>query len=226
MRTIIYLLLTTSSVFALDYWSQYKENFLSNYKNFTIWTPPYKAAIVMDYVHENKPDVVVEIGSFQGAISFSIAHSLAFNQHGILHTIDTWDYFKNPIKKSDYNQFANYWYDLEVDGDLIYLDFVAKNFASQVKNYCNPLRVDSIKASQLFPYESIDMLFLDGDFSDSVCFNELIHYFPKVKRGGSIWINRSDLESKHEMLEYLYHRCNLSNRYSLGMECAVFIKKL
>jgi Methyltransferase domain len=206
-------------------WQEYKVQSLSKMNNFSSWSAPQKAALIMDYIYATKPGLCVEIGSFQGSISFAIANALSYNQRGMLHTIDTWQYIPDESKKSDYNQFANYWYSLSTDGDLVYLDFLARHFQGNLRNHIHPLRVDSLKAVTLFPDHSIDMLYLDGDFSENHALSELTVYYPKVKKGGGIWLNRADLESKHTAVEFLMERCQYEKLWSYGIECVLFTKK-
>lgn len=206
-------------------WQDYKIKSLNEMNNFSSWSMPQKAALVMDYIYAIKPSLCVEIGSFQGAISFAIAHALAYNQKGILHTIDQWHYMPDESKKSDYNQFANFWHTLDTDGDLIYLDFLVKHFQGHLRHYMHPIRVDSLKAAALFPDNTIDMLYLDGDFSESYALAELLIYYPKVKKGGGIWLNRADLESKHALVSFLMDKCQHEKIWSYGIECVLFTKK-
>lgn len=218
-------LLASSVMWSLQDWQDFKIKTLSQTNNFSGWSAPQKAAIIMDYVYATKPKLCVEIGPFQGAISFAIAHALAFNQNGILHTIDKWRFIPDESKKSDYNQFANYWHTLETDGDLVYLDFLARHFQGNLRNHLHPIRVEALKAVKLFPDHSIDMLYLDGDFSEDYVMNELMQFFPKVRQGGGIWLNRADIESKHAAVEFLMERCQYEKLWSYGIECVLFTKK-
>ncbi len=219
------LIIPTTALFSQNNWDNYKVSILSQFNTLSFWSPPQKVGLIMDYVALAKPQLCVEIGSFQGAISFAIGNTLAFNQKGILHTIDKWQYTPDESKKSEYNQFANFWYAIDTDGDLLYLDFLARHFQGNLRNYIHPLRIESLKAVKLFSDDSIDMLFLDGDFSQEYALNELIQYFPKVKKGGGIWLNRADLESKHLLVKYLMETCQHQNSWSYGIECVLFTKK-
>lgn len=227
MKNILlsFFLMTSSLLWSQQDWQEFKIKSLSQMNNFSGWSAPQKAALIMDYVFATKPTLCVEIGPFQGAITFAVANALSFNQKGMLHTIDKWQYVPDESKKSDYNQFANYWYTLDADGDLVYLDFLARHFQGNLRNHTHPIRVDSLKAVRLFPDNSIDMLYLDGDFSEEYAMSELLHYFPKVRQGGGIWLNRADLESKHTLVEFLMERCQHEKLWSYGIECVLFTKK-
>lgn len=224
-KLITLIIIPFSLIWPQTNWEEYKLQALHQINTFSGWTSPQKAALIMDYIFALKPTLCVEIGSFQGTISFAIAHALAYNQKGTLHTIDKWEYIPNESKKSDYNQFANYWHTINIDGDFLYLDFLAKHFQGNLRNYIHPIRVDSLKAVALFPDNSIDMLYLDGDFSENFVLNEFKAYYPKIKKGGGIWVNRADLESKHNLIELLMQNCAYEKLWSLGIECVLFTKK-
>lgn len=224
MKLFIASMIKLALISAQVDWQEYKINSLHQMNNFSNWSMPQKSALIMDYIYATQPSLCVEIGSFQGAISFAIGYALAYNQTGILHTIDQWQYIPDESKKSHYNQFANLWYTLDIDGDLIYLDFLAKHFQSNLRPYIHPLRVDSLKASSLFADNSLDMLYLDGDFSENYALAELLAYYPKVKKGGGIWLNRADLESKQPALAFLMEQCLYEKIWSYGIECLLFTK--
>jgi hypothetical protein len=216
--------LMMTQAFANPVWQSYKNDVLSKQKNFSVWSLPQKANLIMEFMEKSKPRICVEIGTFTGAMTFPMAKTLAFNHQGTLYSIDTFNYSAHEEKKSLYNLFANYWYTLETDGDLIYLDLFARQLGDNLKDHLNILRMDSEKASLIFPNESIDFIYVDGDFSEEKSLQEIKTYFPKIKSGGAIWLNRADLESRHSTVDFLMTHARYEPSWSFGNECVLFIK--
>lgn len=215
------------SIFSLGHandFQRYKQDVLSKQKNFSYWSLPQKAGLIMEFIQKTQPRVCVEIGTFTGAMTFPIAKTLAFNQQGMLYSIDTFLYKGDTSKKSLYNLFANYWYTLETDGDLIYLDVFAKQLSENLKDYLSILRIDAEKAALLFPNESIDFVYFDGDIGAETSLKDIQTYFPKIKKNGAIWLNRADLESKHAAVAFLMDHAHYEPSWSFGNECILFIK--
>ena len=178
------IILSGALTYGQPQWGHYKAELLGQSQLFSSWTPSQKASLIMDYVYAKKPSLCVEIGSFRGAVSLAIGKALSFNKKGIVHCIDTWRYDTPLVEPCEYNQLTHMWDVLNADGDLIYLDFISKIFRENLRNYINPLRIDSVKGGEVFPNESIDLLYLDGNYSEDYAHKELLCYFPKVKRGG------------------------------------------
>jgi predicted O-methyltransferase YrrM len=223
MKYFCLFLSVLSSAFANDFQS-YKNDVLSKQKNFSFWSLPQKANLIMEFMERTKPRVCVEIGTFTGAMTFPMAKTLSFNRQGMLYSIDTLNYKADETKKSLYNLFANYWHTMDVDGDLIYLDLFARQLSENLKDYLSILRMDSEKASLIFPSESIDFIYFDGDISADKALSDIQTYFPKIKKNGAIWLNRSDLESKHKAVEFLMNNARFEPSWSFGNECVLFIK--
>lgn len=226
MKKLLYsfFICASSLSFANQAWLDFKQKFFQKEQKFYFWTTPQKASHIMDFIFALKPQTVVEVGTFQGSMTFAMASALQFLQKGMLHTVDTWSYYPDPSKLDSYNLFANFWYTQEWDGDKIYSDFLASHFQNGLRAFCHPIRLDSSKAASLFADDSIDMLYLDGDLREDTGIVEILCFLGKVRQGGAIWINRADLESKHEIIDYLMTTCRYEPNWSYGNECVLFIK--
>jgi hypothetical protein len=53
-----------------------------------------------------------------------------------------------------------------------------------ISNIINPIRMESLKAVDLYEDESLDMVFLDASHKYEDIKNDMIAWYPKVKKGG------------------------------------------
>jgi len=119
----------------------------------------------------------VEIGSFQGNSAAFMAVEIINSGHNIkLDCIDTWDRITieglgtiNPEKLPD---------------DIVYQLFL-KNI-EPVKHIINPKKLSSIEASKLYADESLDFVFIDANHIYRAVMDDIMLWFPKVKKGGHI----------------------------------------
>ncbi len=93
-------------------------------------------------------------------------------------------------------------------------------------NYCHLIRMHSIDAVMLFQDQSIDCLYIDGNFSISGSRQDVEAYFPKVKDGGYIWLDRADLRTKSRTLVYLMTHSEWIQEKSMQTHCLLFRKRI
>lgn len=86
------------------------------------------------------------------------------------HTIDTWEGSKE-------NQEDYY-----VKHKSLFEKFLSN--IEPVEDYITVIKSDSIKAASFYEDDSVDFLFIDGSHEYEDVKNDLITWFPKVKKGG------------------------------------------
>ena len=226
MKKILFSLLFLVSAYGENVsWEQYKKNVLQKQADIPGWCIRQKAEALMDFIYETKPSQCIEIGTLAGSTTFPMVHALKFLGSGVLYAIDAWDNEAclEGLEPGDPN--LTWWPSLKIDMDQTYQFFLRWLANLELKNICFPLRMRSEQAILFFDDESIDLLYIDGNISESGGMQDVTLYFPKVKTGGFIWLNLADLHTKHEIVAFLLERCKWVKEKSVGVHCILFQKE-
>lgn len=123
----------------------------------------------------NEGSHFVEVGSWKGTSSSYMAVEIANSGKKIkFDCVDTW--LGSPEhQKGDQP---------EVNQGILFEVF-QKNM-EPVKDYYNPIRMDSIEAAKLYEDNSLDFVFIDAAHDTESVINDIKAWFPKVKSGGYI----------------------------------------
>jgi len=117
---------------------------------------------------------IIEIGVWKGKSTAFLAVEIVNSGKSIrFDCIDTWLGSKN----ESYHQN-----DIHVKQHTLYDLFL--NNIQPIKEYINPIRMDSLKASQLYSDESVDIIFIDACHDYDCVRQDILSWLPKVKRGG------------------------------------------
>jgi len=120
----------------------------------------------------------VEIGAYYGqSTAFMAVQILNSGKKIKFDVIDTWA----GDGSSEYKD-GQWGYELVTRGDEIFEKF--KQNLKPVENYYNPIRMDSVKASQLYQDRSLDFVFIDGSHDYDFVKADIEAWLPKVKIGG------------------------------------------
>lgn len=208
-----------------ELWSNHKENVINNLSLFPGWCNSEKAECLMDFLYKRQDHsfLCVEIGTFGGSTSFPIISTLKYFKKGHLYTIDAWNH-ENALEGLTKNDPNYLWW------SNVNFEFLKDNFKEQLSSlnlseWCTIIHDSSSMAVNNFKDNSIDMLFIDGNFSEIGSFQDLILYFPKVKKGGYIWLNDANSFSKRSSIGFLIEKCDFIAEESLRNSCVVFQKK-
>jgi len=189
---------------------------------FEGWCSKEKAEGFVDLVLETRPDVCVEIGAFGGASVFPAASALKMLDHGMLYAIDPWDKIES-IKYFDPVEDAahlKWWGNLDIN--YIYHNFISMLTTHVIQDYVTPIRATSEMAASMI--DSIDILHIDGNHSESVSIFDVQTYLPKVKDGGYIWYNDALWRDRQEALDLLLEACDIVKVIDDG-NCILFQKR-
>jgi len=111
----------------------------------------------------------LEIGSFFGCSTVYMAVEIINSGKNIkFDSVDKWNFNWN-LNEKNVNVFEEYLKNIE-----------------PVRHIVNPIRGFSVEVSKQYENESLDFIFIDGDHEYEGVKNDLIHWCPKVKRGGII----------------------------------------
>jgi hypothetical protein len=228
MKTKIYhlILLLTSLTGALSAanssWALFKQETFDELPLITGWCDNEKADKIMDVIFESKPNICVEIGAFAGSTTYPIARALQFLQHGIVFAIDAWDN-RACVEGLDPND-SNIASWNAIDLNTIKEQFFSLIIRQKLTNVCFPVCLRSDIASDLFEDETIDMLYIDGNFSRQGSMLDVLSFLPKVKRGGYLWINDAESFGKIKAVAHLMKNCTWLKEKSIGKRCLLFKK--
>lgn len=111
----------------------------------------------------------VEVGSFKG----EFARTILEKWEGILYMVDPW------YELEDYNDMSN----IGLNQDA-YLE--AMRSINDFRDRAYMLRCLSKQAVDLFPDESLDFVYIDGNHEYSYVVQDIKLWYPKVKKGGIV----------------------------------------
>lgn len=122
----------------------------------------------------------LEVGSWKGKSSTFMAVEIINSHKDItFHCVDTWQGSKEHRDRNNPS-----FEPLCFIEDGLYNEFI-KNI-EPVKSVINPIKMDSVSASALFEDESLDFVFIDGAHDYHSVKEDIVHWYPKVKKGGYI----------------------------------------
>lgn len=115
----------------------------------------------------------VEVGAWLGKSTACMAVEIINSKKKIqFDVVDTWKGSKEHRKFS------------AIKKDTLYKDFL-KNM-KPAKGAFKPLRMTSIEASKLYEDESLDFVFIDASHEYEDVKEDVRHWFPKIKKGGTL----------------------------------------
>ena len=199
-------------------WNQTKKNVFRDLSQLTGCSSHKKGKKIMEFVRTLEPSICVEIGSFRGAVTYPIASALRYLQKGTVYAIDSWDE-DVALEGLEDQKIREVWKNYNME--KIYHDFLDLLSQKQLSR-CQPIRRRSQDAVSLFADGTIDLLFIDGSFSETTTLSDVVFYLPKVREGGYIWLNLP--LTKRLANHYLMNHCRLIKEESLGVECILFQK--
>lgn len=176
----------------------------------------------MDFVFEFQPEICVEIGTFGGSTTYPLASALEFLGQGKLYAIDAWENHAaiEGLEENDPN--LEWWKNLDLVG--IRQRFFQFLILKKLRAWCHPIALLSQEAVSSFADESIDLLYIDGNFSEEGSLRDVLFYFPKVKKGGFIWLNDANVATKKKSVIFLMDNSQWLKKWSLKNSCIVFQK--
>lgn len=186
-------------------WQLYQNQVLVHQKNIEGWCSREKATNMMDLIYEVEPDLCVEVGVFGGSSIYPTASALKFLNKGQVYAIDPWE---NMFCLEGYEaDNPNYQWWSQIDLNKIYLGFLNLLHHFELTPYCTVLRMTGLEALEQFSDESIDILHIDGNHTEQSALSDVEHYFPKVKKGGYIWLDDTNWPTVDRAKEFLLATC-------------------
>ena len=200
----------------------FKQQVLTHLPYLDGWCSREKALSFIDFILKEKPKVWVEIGVFGGSSFFPVASTFKFLGEGLIIGIDPWDKIEcikyyDPIKDQ---VDLKWWGNLNLN--LIYFAFLNMLKVHALEPYSTVIRATSENGAE--EIDTIDVLYIDGNHSETVSTQDVSLYLPKVRSGGFIWINDSMWEQRQEAIALLIKSCDITKVIDNG-NCILFKKR-
>ena len=208
--------------FSEDKWGKYQRQICANLALFTGWCSQAKALKLMNFIYLHQPSVCVEIGTFGGSTTYPLASALQYIQHGHLYTIDAWD--RTCALEGLIPNEINYLWWNSIDFSKILDQFLLQYKKHHLSPWCTILHESSAKSVSYFADESIDLLYIDGNFSQAGSLEDVMLYYPKIKPGGFIWLNDANSPDKLSSVSFLSKQAYFLETESIKNQCVVFQK--
>jgi predicted O-methyltransferase YrrM len=147
------------------------------------WCSKEKTALLMDLVLVTRPLQCVEVGAWTGSSILPVAATLQYLHRGTLTAIDAWSNAE-AIRYLDTSDPNRDWWS-KVDMGIAKKQFENMLQSWGLKSRCRVISKASNKA--VFGLnDNIDILHLDGGFSEETSYNDALLYLNKVRSGGYI----------------------------------------
>ncbi len=139
--------------------------------------------IFNDLISQMRPKTVVEVGSWLGQSSCTMARSMRTNDlDSVLICVDTWlgslEHWKSPVDRTHL--------DLKNGRPTIYESFLTNVDREELSGYVVPLPLPSTIACQLLADVPVDMVYIDGSHDYRDVLRDLQDYWPMVRGNGGI----------------------------------------
>lgn len=149
------------------------------------WCTKEKINLLMDLVLITRPQVCVEIGAFTGSSILPVAATLKYLGSGKVFAIDAWSNAEaiKYLESDDPNRA--WWSQTNMQQALNAYQTLITGWG--LHNQCITIQNASEKTYTLV--NNIDLLHLDGDYSEKGSLQDVALYLPRVKSGGYILLS-------------------------------------
>ena len=155
------------------------------------WTSVARAQEMADAIMETKPKIAVELGVFGGRTLIAQALAMRASGHGgIVVGIDPWSVHDAIEDENEAN--IKFWGN-EATLEAAHKTTMNAIWSRALQGVCVVIRSASQFAAPLF--NSIDMLFIDGNHAEAPCLRDVETWVPKVRPGGYIFVDDCDWET-------------------------------
>jgi predicted O-methyltransferase YrrM len=190
------------------------------------WCSVEKAEKLMDYIANEKPKIIVEIGVFGGSSLIPQVMATKANGVGMVYGIDPWK-SEDALEEMTGKENLAWW-------STVNLNDIYKHCREHLKTldlgkYCKLIRDKSENVVDQFENESIDLLHVDGNHSEVLSYKDVTLYISKVKPGGLIffddiwWTEGDSTVTTRKALMFLFEHCDKIDL--INNDCLVFRKR-
>jgi predicted O-methyltransferase YrrM len=193
------------------------------------WCSIEKADRLVSLILEQKPDLCVEIGVFGGSSLIPQALALKRNGKGMIFGIDPWSK-DAALEEMIAPEHREWWAGINLDEIMQHCQDHIRTIG--VGQHVSLLRGKAEDVVDQFKDESIDVLHIDGNHSESLAYKDATLWLPKVKPGGHIFFDdiwwaeaakpgEQPKETTRKAIVFLLDKCE---RINLVKDCMVLRK--
>ena len=151
------------------------EHFYEKLDGFFNYENVYKDVIKL--VPEGQTEKFVEIGVWKGkSVSYAAVEIIKSEKNITIDAVDSWETSDGWTNQERLKE--------EVKAGGVYDMFLSN--IEPVKNIVTPVKMSSTEASKLYDDESLFFVYIDGNHTYDFVKEDIIHWLPKVKKGGYI----------------------------------------
>ena len=165
------------------------------------WTEPQRGAEMAEFVISQRPNIIVEIGTFGARSTIAMGAALRHNQCGKIYTIDPWRKENALEAENDANRA---WWD-KLDLHKIHAGAMEAIWRHGLDEWIVVIRASSQNCWDLF--RRIDILSIDGNHSEFASTRDVQLYLPAVVTGGLIFFDDADWPSTQTAMRLLDTSC-------------------
>lgn len=149
------------------------------------WCTKEKAEIIYSLILENKPELIVELGTYAGRSLIPMALACQQNSKGVCFGVDAW---RKDASLEGVNDPANdqWWSELDYNDIYAHALHVVNHFG--LNDIVALTRSKTMTLAKMFGKETIDLLHQDSNHSEKVTCEEVEAFTPLIKKGG-YWIS-------------------------------------
>ncbi len=136
-----------------------------------------KRAILGNMDPKNKLKFL-EIGSYKGRSTIWFIENFLSAEGSEIHCVDPWE--ENDLVKLQKKFKAG-------ETGAVYDQFIYNIEFKGFRDKCTVYRMRSADASVKFKDGDFDFIYIDGDHSFGGCYEDLLNYWPKLKKGGVLF---------------------------------------
>lgn len=175
------------------------------------WCSAEKTRALVETIVSAKPKLCVEIGVFGGSSLIPQALALKHNANGgVAVGIDPWSR-DAVLEELQSVEHRDWW--AKVDLASILAGCKAAIAKHGLTTHCRLVQDKAENVYSQFADESIDLLHIDGNHSESLAYKDATLYLPKVRSGGTIffddvyWVDGGTEAATRKAIKFLLESC-------------------
>lgn len=129
-------------------------------------TPSLRAA-------QTQSGIFVEVGTWEGDFSYELLTTTTANK---VYCVDPYKHFDDESYPDGMNSLTQEQFDAKYE--------TTRDRFRRFGDRAEFLRMGSVEAARLFPDESIDFVYIDGNHDSKAVLEDIRAWYPKVKNGG------------------------------------------
>jgi predicted O-methyltransferase YrrM len=175
------------------------------------WCSPAKARWITDWIAQNHPTRIVEIGVFGGrslipmGMAMKVQNELGQFSKGFVLGVDPYDptHALEEVMEPEHKAWWN-----RLNYEEVYQNALRELTRRNLGDCCGILRTCSHEVLPLFCERTLDLVHIDGCHSRAASMRDVTTWLPLVRPGGLIVLDDVDWQTVHDAQQWLASRCD------------------